>query len=79
MPLEDDCYYAHQLVGCQIVTVTGQKIGVVRDILPVDENDLLVVQREEEEVLIPFSQSICVEVNIEKKIIVCDPPEGLLD
>jgi ribosomal 30S subunit maturation factor RimM len=52
---------------------------MVRDILPVDENDLLVVQREEKEVLIPFSQSICVEVNIEKKIIVCDPPEGLLD
>ena len=78
-PLEEGGYYSHHLVGCQVFTVEGENVGVVMDILAVPENDLLIVQRGEEKVLIPFSQPICVDVDTGKKIIVIDPPEGLLD
>jgi len=79
IPLDKDRYYSHQLVGCQVFTVQGEKIGLVEDLMPVAENDLLIVRRNKDEVLIPFTQSICVDVDTEKGIIVIDPPEGLLE
>jgi len=38
-----------------------------------------VVGRKPREILIPFTKDICVEVNLEKRKIVIDPPQGLLD
>ena len=40
--------------------------------------ELLVVEGERE-LLIPFADAICPEVDIEKKLILVDPPEGLLE
>ena len=42
------------------------------------EAEILVVDGEKE-FLIPFAESICVEVDVEGKSIKIDPPEGLLD
>ncbi len=39
----------------------------------------LVVDGPEKEYLIPFAESICVEVDIENKTVTVDPPEGLLE
>lgn len=62
-----------------MVTESGDSIGLVKDILVIRENDLLVVEKGEREVFIPFTDSICVSVNLGKKEIVIDPPDGLLD
>ncbi len=62
-----------------MVTENGDLIGSVKDILFIQENDLLVIERSGQEVFIPFSESICIAVNLEKKEIVIDPPDGLLD
>jgi len=59
--------------------VQGTKVGTVEGIMPVMENDLLIVRGKKDEVLIPFTQSICVNVDTEKGIIVIDPPDGLLE
>jgi ribosomal 30S subunit maturation factor RimM len=40
---------------------------------------LLVVRGGARELLIPFVLSICVEISIERKRIVVNPPEGLLE
>jgi ribosomal 30S subunit maturation factor RimM len=47
--------------------------------LLIKDNDLLVVEKEGKEILIPFTAVICLEVNLKKKEIVIDPPEGLLE
>jgi ribosomal 30S subunit maturation factor RimM len=39
----------------------------------------LVVQGESKEYLIPFAETICVEVDVENKLIKIDAPEGLLE
>ena len=41
--------------------------------------ELLVIDGAERELLVPFAESICVDVDVEKKRIVIDPPEGLLE
>jgi 16S rRNA processing protein RimM len=78
-PLDSGNFYLFQLSGCSVVTKSGELIGSVKDILFIQENDLLVVEKEGREKFIPFSESICIAVNLEKKEIVIDPPDGLLD
>ena len=62
-----------------MVTKGGDLIGLVKDILFIKKNDLLVVEKEKRKILIPFTESICIGVNLGKKEIVIDPPDGLLE
>jgi len=68
-----------QLSGCSVVTENGDVIGLVEDILFISENDLLIVGKGKRKMYVPFTESICIEVNLEKRVIVIDPPDGLLD
>lgn len=77
--LEEGQYYLFEVVGSSVFTESGQRVGVVSDVLFIESNDLLVVDRGTDEILIPFTISICSSVNLEKREIVIKPPEGLLD
>lgn len=77
--LEEGEFYIYQLKGCSVLDIAGRKIGTVVDVDPVPGNELLVVEKEGHEILIPFHQSICKEVDVARKEIRIDPPEGLLD
>ncbi len=77
--LEEDEYYLHQIIGCSVVTLEGKEIGTAADILEYPGNEILVVERDEQEILIPFNREICREINLNKRKIRVDPPEGLLD
>ncbi len=77
--LDKDRYYIFQLIGCSVITKTGDKVGIVEDVLQLPESELLVVRGRGKEVLIPAVSEICIQMNIDKREIVIDPPEGLLD
>jgi 16S rRNA processing protein RimM len=63
-----------------VVTVGGEAVGTVESILRTGGQDLLSVRKPDgREALIPFVDEICVEVDVEAKRVVVDPPEGLLD
>lgn len=72
-------FFDWQLAGCEVETVEGERIGTVREIMRTGGTELLVVENEAREFLIPFVQAICTEVDIEAKKIRVDPPEGLLE
>ena|SRR5438105_1915333 len=76
--LEDGEFYDWQLQGCTVETGDGQTVGEVIELLRTGGTELLVIKGEKE-YLVPFATSICVEVDIEKRRIVIDPPEGLLE
>jgi 16S rRNA processing protein RimM len=78
-PLDKDNYYLFQLVGCEVLTKEGKKIGVVEDVQFIKENELLVVRKSDREFLIPFSKSLCLRIDLEDRCIVIDPPDGLLE
>ncbi len=52
---------------------------MVKDMLSIQDNDLLVIKKGHKEVLIPFSKTICLEIDLKKKQIIIDPPNGLLE
>jgi 16S rRNA processing protein RimM len=78
-PLEAGKYYLFQLIDCSVATVNRNLVGKVKDILFIKDNDLLVVEKGERRMLIPFTESICIGVDLGKKEILIDPPPGLLD
>lgn len=76
--LEDDEYYDWELKGCMVETIDGAPLGIVRELMRTGGTDLLVVDGAKV-YLIPFAEAICVEVDIDNKLIKVDPPEGLLE
>jgi 16S rRNA processing protein RimM len=79
VPLPADHYYDWELEGCT-VKVGDDSIGQVNSVLRTGGAEILVVtDNSGKERLIPFADSIVVEVDPVRKTIVVDPPEGLLD
>ncbi len=78
--LPEGTYFDHELSGCTVVTVEGQVIGTVREVLRIPGNNQLVVDGGPAgEILIPAHEGICKSVSVPEKRIVIEPPEGLLD
>ena len=77
--LNDDEYWAHDLIGCVAVDPEGAPVGEVRDVLATPAQDLLVIETPRGERLIPFVAAIITEVDTGAKRVTIDAPEGLLD
>jgi 16S rRNA processing protein RimM len=77
--LPEDTWYDFDLVGCEAVSVEGEYLGRVEEVQNYGAAPLLVVRDGARELLIPLVLSICVEISTERKRIVVNPPEGLLD
>lgn len=75
----EDEFYLFQLIGCRVSGSDGRPIGRVEDVVSAGGSELLRVESEGREILIPFHRSICIEVDVEAKEIKIDPPKGLLD
>lgn len=77
--LDEGAYFDWQLTGCLVETLDGAPIGKVTGLMRTGGTELLVVNGEVKEHLIPFAEAICVEVDVDHSLIKIDPPEGLLD
>lgn len=77
--LGDDEFFDWELEGCEVETLDGTSIGKVKEILRTGGTEVLIVQGTAKDYLIPFAETICVEVDIENKLIKVDLPEGLLE
>jgi 16S rRNA processing protein RimM len=79
-PLPEGTFYHHDLVGCEVRDRSARLVGRVTDVEGTMERSRLVVAGlDGRDVLIPMVAEICVEVDPASRVIVIDPPEGLLD
>ena len=78
-PLGEGTYYRHQLIGCVVDTVGGERVGEVVRVEGGSSGSLLEVDGARGQVLIPFAVDICVEIDVQARRIRINPPEGLLD
>ena len=72
-------FYYHELIGCRVETVGGRALGTVASIEGEGEAHRLVVEDASDELQVPLTAPICVRVDPRERVIVLDPPEGLLD
>lgn len=78
-PLPAGVFYRHDLVGCEVRDARGLHVGEVSAVEGDLERSRLVVAGARGEVLIPLVEPICVRVDPAARLIVVDPPEGLLE
>ena len=77
-------YYWHQLFGLRVVTVDGEEIGTIADILRTGSNDVYVTEklvrgRRREGPLIPAIPDVIERVDPVEGVMVIRPLPGLLD
>jgi len=78
VPADPDEFYDSTLVGCRVETLDGEYVGDVTDVAHLPAQDLLIVQRDGAEILVPFVSEIVPEIDVERRRIIIDPPPGLL-
>lgn len=79
-PTDDpDEFYDHELIGLAAELTDGTSVGTVREVLHSPGGELLAVDRDGAELLVPFVSDIVPTVDVAGGKVVLDPPEGLLD
>ena len=76
-PAGEGEYYLHTLTGKRVETEDGQDLGQVSAIIAAGSQDLLVIRKGEDEVLVPAVREFLRQVDRER--VVVDLPPGLLD
>jgi 16S rRNA processing protein RimM len=77
LPPKEGWFYTFQLKGCRVFAVDGDYIGTITDVLDSGGAELLKVDRENEETLIPFAKSYLRKIDLGQRRIEVDLPEGL--
>ena len=78
MPLAEDEYYAHQLIGLDVLTVDGQDLGRISDVLYTKANDVFVVLGPQGEILLPAIADVVEGVDLEKGLVTVRLMPGLI-
>ncbi|GAB3670591.1 ribosome maturation factor RimM [Actinocorallia lasiicapitis] len=79
VPSEDpDDFHDQQLIGLTVVTVAGETIGTIKEILH-HAQDLIVIDTPAGDQLVPFVSALVPEVDLEGGRLIVDAPEGLFE
>ena len=77
--LPEGQYYTFQLIGLDVVTTKGQRLGQVTDIMATASNDVYIVEGKRGEILIPAIDDVVKTIDLKKGTIIIEAIEGLLD
>ena len=78
-PLAEGELFYHQLLGMEVVTKQGRRLGEITEVYELRPAAMLEVRGPEGEVMIPYLSHIVVDVDADAGRMIIDPPEGLLD
>ncbi|MEZ5357846.1 MAG: ribosome maturation factor RimM [Candidatus Zixiibacteriota bacterium] len=78
--LPEGSYYQFDLVGSTVKSVDGVEFGVLEEILFYPANDVYRIKSKDfGEILLPVVDKFVKGVDIEKKEIIIEPPDGLIE
>lgn len=77
VPLEEDEYYEHQIVGMAVVEEDGTYLGKVAEIISTGANDVFVVAGPGGELLLPAIESVILEIDLDADQMMVHVIEGL--
>jgi 16S rRNA processing protein RimM len=72
-------YFVFDLIGLEVITTGGARIGKVKDVLSLPANDLYLVEGGGKEHHIPALKEVVKKIDLKKKEMIIEPIEGLLD
>lgn len=71
--LPDDTYYLFEIIGLDVVTETGERLGTVEEVMRGSGNDVYVV-RGQREILLPAVREVVLSVDREHRIMTVQLP-----
>jgi 16S rRNA processing protein RimM len=74
-PTAPDEFYWYQLIGLEVVNSEGERLGILEEIIETGSNDVYVVRRGKEEILIPAIEEVVREVDLQRRLMTVDLPE----
>jgi 16S rRNA processing protein RimM len=74
-PTESNEFYWYQLIGLEVVDTEGQKLGTLEEIIETGSNDVYVVRRGGEEILIPAIEEVVRKVDLQRRLMTVYLPE----
>ena len=77
-PLTKDEYYQFQIVGLEVWTTDGERLGQITQILPTGSNDVYLVPAADGELLIPATDEVVKTVDIDNGRMTIELVKGLL-
>ena len=77
VPLEEDEYYEHQIVGMTVVEEDGTLLGKVVEILSTGANDVYIVGGPDGNLLLPAIESVILEIDLDADRMVVHVMAGL--
>ena len=73
-------YYQHDILGLQVLSLDGQEIGRIDDIIVTGSNDVYSVRQPDgSQVLIPAIKDVIKQIDVIRRTMHIDPLPGLLD
>ncbi len=78
-PAPDGEYYHFELLGCRCVDGSGHELGVVREVVEDGGGEILSVEDEAGELLVPFVAAFLKRVDTVAGVIELDLPDGLIE
>lgn len=72
-------YYWCDLIGLVVQTEGGETLGELTDIFETGSNDVYVVTAGAREILIPATEEVVMNVDLDAGRMIVRPPDGLLD
>ncbi len=77
--LSENSFYVFDLIGCRILDDERKEYGEVREVINNPANDLLQVYWNNKDYLVPLVKEIVIDIDLEKRLIIIEPIEGLFD
>ena len=74
-PTAPNEFYWYQLIGLEVVNTEGQKLGTLEEIIETGSNDVYVVRRGREEILVPAIEEVVRDVDLQRRLMTVDLPE----
>lgn len=79
VPLPDGQFYWFELIGMEVVTEAGERLGRIVDIFETGSNDVYVVKAGRKEVYLPATKEVIRQVDRAAKRMVIHVMDGLLE
>jgi 16S rRNA processing protein RimM len=79
VPLPEGSYYWFELMGMEVVSESGDRLGSIVDIIETGSNDVYVVRRGRKEVYVPATREIIRQVDRKAKRMVIHLMDGLME
>jgi 16S rRNA processing protein RimM len=77
--LPEGRYFIFDIIGLKVITTEEKELGTVKEVISLPANDVYVVQGEKKEYDIPALKEVVKKIDLERKLMIIEPKEGLLD